>query len=1535
MTNMKLTNFGKSILAPEEHAAGSPRYWIGYYALAYVPDRESDPISLTAGGKLTQTGDVIYNIWQGDMVNGYAQNNPEDTAASALFGLTMYDRSIRTNYRYVYDPGKPNDPTRPSRNRLVAWKSISSGNGENTLERKGVNIYDGATAGNPSGMPIPAPLFYGGEPSNGTISTGDVTTDMPVSADYRYYVGTRDTATYGWKASSETQESPVIDDDADGLLTSISNFNKFHGTASSEGYGVSSVSSCHNMSKATKLFPISHYTVVNDNGKKLAETKRTEKATPLAKAIKFTIDLSPITADSGYTALNYEDGGVSDDQDTESRKAYESKYVSFKFNRIGIYAVPMTVHRYSADTATDACNLQKVQFEIDGDEEPRLFAVADINDTIISDNPSETSEDNPDYAGGVAKFSLEFILHVDDDKESDVETRTAVYYDLYENDATTWYKNQLLASASISEAVTDLSIEMNALKQQVGSSGKETCGENLDTGRYALKNHSHDYLKNIVDGVEKAGSVRGIDTCEEGDGNGMISVFGLSLLAPDAAQTSTVLSSISFWESGTTTTIPDSYVYGEGFVASANVPATNCLTYSQLATIVKVMGVTWLIDNVVTSCGWRQDSSSDAGDLDYIYIWVDDSTHYAKISTTTGEISIQTLDGGSSAEYQAIVVVDAVPETMFGGGYSVGTDSVTLGKDTAASGKYSLVQGKLAYSDSDYSTILGSESVKCENSPYLTILGANGFDVVDSDRSIVFGNGMARPGTSGSYPATLKNVHSSILGGDFYDDGSGMMSNGISDSMWLMQQNGDYSYGAEGTITGSLLTGNILLGAAESSTFGGGVSARNALVLRASESPDFRVSGPIVSSIAIGDGYSVWGVGEHDEELDRKITLVNSISIAGNTHDYLNANSIAWSETEGTESDVPSSNCSIQVGGNICKSFTSSLMLSVGGASLSPFSINTQLGRSDESASYGALESILVGASNRYGECVKQSLVLGEISNVPDRSQGLVMVGDSNNLGAWRDDKVSTLADFNQAVAEGTLTRGAYYVILGSGNLKVSNGAGGFVDTPLSGEADDIYAGVHVDSDGIVTYTPYETTTFTNSNNMTRTVSIGKTRYTRLNPRDLSKSLIIGANNTVHSVSTSGLSMVGSSNTASLTNLENVTVLGSNVHLDGITVGVSARAYGEDVNGMPLYPTISNAHFLCSGLTLNLSSVEPYATHSFKDAIVNLTSDYDQSVLGIYPHPMHYYAMPNDADRHVAWGIALGDATVNDAPFHIDPNLFDNYKKAWIHFEPEYGEQIWNEYNTTTGTITPAHGTHTWSQIVEYAESIQSEDDKYRGYTWEGFEDPFTGLTRAQIRAMVGKPDAPMVYTGGIALAGKATGENYGLIKLGHVSKPVAYIKAHGIESWNSGSGLLQPVSVTGTTTCPYAGMNLTIDGQQEPDGTMHLVLSRGTMGAGSNSEFITETITVGSATVDKQLKGGRLYSVSGSAGNTLDLDPSYMSVGEECVLTMPASGPTVKIYNTALSASETYLIRRVARKLAESASPSSAVLVTKCSFII
>lgn len=1519
MKNMRLTERGAQLLGTN-HADGTPRYWIGYYALAYVGDRETDSLDMAAtSGELTNSGDNIYNIWQGDMLNGYAQANPEDTAAASLFGLTLYDKSIRTNYRYVYD-------VKTNRNRLVAWKSESTGNGENTLERKGAAIYLG-TDGTPDSdnlrQLVPAPLYYGGEPGNESVVTITPNNNERVTADYRYYVGTRDGDEYGWKESGATQDNPVIGADDEALLNSISNFNKFHGTVSAEGYGVSSVSSCHNMSKATKLFPISYYNVVNDNGKKVAETQYADNSParkPLASAIKFSIDLSPVTADSGYTALNYEPGDDVDDQDTESNAVFETKYNSFKFNRIGIYAVKMTVNRYSTDSSTDECNLQKVQFEIDGDEEPILFAVADINDTIISDNPSSDE-------GGVAKFSLEFILNLGNTEFDEVERRTAVYYDLYERDATTWFKNQLLASASLSEAMTDLSLEVNAIKQRVGGSGKECCSQDLDLSRYALKNHTHDYLKNLVDGVDKAGSVRGIYTCEEGDGKDIVSLFGLSQNAPDGALKSCILHSISSWESGTTTTIPDSYVYGEGYLPNSGVPQTDCISKEQITTILKVMGVNWMTANVVDP-GYMVPGETAARDPDNLYIWVS-STEYAKIDVHVGEVTFNTFNAGSTDMYQAIVISDADTEDMFSDGYSVGTDSLTLGESTAAAGDYSLVQGNLIYSNSDYATILGSNSVKCDDSPRMTIVGASGFDIKDSDTSIVFGDGIGIPGSENNRPTKLENLHYSIVGGNFYESGDDLMTNGITASMWLMQQTGVCGgYGADGAITGSIITGNAYFGGIETTV---NASVSNSVVLRFGEQPTRRTFGSLDGSIMLGEGTSnydnQWISGE---ELDKQISVKHSIALDANLHDYLSTSERNYNEYLGTDVTVPSLTNSIVAQANIHKPVGSSLILSNGGLEVSAFSVNDPA-VSDPVQSYeGGNNNIINMNGGHVGGGSRYSIVVGSSGNMPTGNQSFIAIGYGINASTRYDDTVISIADFNAQVADGTIEDGPY-AILGDGNLTVwDENASMYTTVALSGGTNGIYRGVEV-TNKHPKYSARTTVAWGS-----KTIDLGSTNNNRVNSGAWAEGISVGNGHKLGCPGNdiSGILCVGNGNDGAYTNVHFVSMVGSDITLND--AGGAYAANGD----VPVFPTVEDVHIFNSGCNLRLGSLDPYATNEFKDALVLLDDTYDSSVMSIFQHPVAYSSHPSDSMPSQPWEIVWSDPNVASA-FMIDPNRFSNYEAAWIALDPVNGAAIWDAYSTTTGPAQPGTSSVTWEQVTERAEANQSEDDTYRGESLHGFSDPFDGMKRSEIRAMIGKPNAPMVYTGGIALAGfpnqagESYDKNFGLIKLGHVSKPVAYINSSPVNGWNSGGNLIYPVSVTGTTDCPFGGMMLAIDNKQEPDGTMHLVLSRGGSGGSAcNTQFTHVGISTTGGDVSESLVAGQEYDISGDVGTTVTLNASSMNLGEETLVIVPSSGPTVKLSGQTLNSSTTYLIRRTAYIASEGDIPTPSALAIPCSHI-
>jgi hypothetical protein len=136
-------------------------------------------------------------------------------------------------------------------------------------------------------------------------------------------------------------------------------------------------------------------------------------------------------------------------------------------------------------------------------------------------------------------------------------------------------------------------------------------------------------------------------------------------------------------------------------------------------------------------------------------------------------------------------------------------------------------------------------------------------------------------------------------------------------------------------------------------------------------------------------------------------------------------------------------------------------------------------------------------------------------------------------------------------------------------------------------------------------------------------------------------------------------------------------------------------------------------------------------------------------------------------------------------------------------------------------------------------------------------DDPnkmFKNYTKSKIAAAINKPAAPMIYTGGICLAGKPNGTNIenkeeanaGLIKIGSGVVPCAYIVSHPISEWSGGGPIIHPISVSGTTECPYKGMALCVTDVQEPDGTLHLALYRGLDEAPSvvGYAYYTETDT-------------------------------------------------------------------------------------------
>ena len=99
MNDIKLTRKGRELLLQANTSAGSEINWIGYFGLAYVPDQSNfNPESSTlidAGEK----GDYIYNIWQGDLLS-------EGHMIDSGRALTLYDRNISSNFKYIYNREK-------------------------------------------------------------------------------------------------------------------------------------------------------------------------------------------------------------------------------------------------------------------------------------------------------------------------------------------------------------------------------------------------------------------------------------------------------------------------------------------------------------------------------------------------------------------------------------------------------------------------------------------------------------------------------------------------------------------------------------------------------------------------------------------------------------------------------------------------------------------------------------------------------------------------------------------------------------------------------------------------------------------------------------------------------------------------------------------------------------------------------------------------------------------------------------------------------------------------------------------------------------------------------------------------------------------------------------------------------------------------------------------------------------------------------------------------------------------------------------
>src|SRR5574344_731728 len=104
-----ITTKGLELLATSSKASGQ-YYWLGYYALAYVPNAwKSDQTELPECSpdgfqlsslpkdkisysmqELTANGDIIYNVFQGDLLGTGYHRGSDGSAGGNLFGLSMY-----------------------------------------------------------------------------------------------------------------------------------------------------------------------------------------------------------------------------------------------------------------------------------------------------------------------------------------------------------------------------------------------------------------------------------------------------------------------------------------------------------------------------------------------------------------------------------------------------------------------------------------------------------------------------------------------------------------------------------------------------------------------------------------------------------------------------------------------------------------------------------------------------------------------------------------------------------------------------------------------------------------------------------------------------------------------------------------------------------------------------------------------------------------------------------------------------------------------------------------------------------------------------------------------------------------------------------------------------------------------------------------------------------------------------------------------------------------------------------------------------
>ena len=860
-----ITNKGLELLATSSKVSGQ-YYWLGYYALAYVPniwktaqthlppcppsdihgvgDLPSDPLSYSMT-KLTTHGDMIYNVFQGDLVGtGYARGSSDGSAGGNLFGLSQYNQSIKKHYRYVLD--------KDGHNNLVAWENDTSTTNTTQLGlMKGASIYVGTDGFIDTKMAIPAPIYYLGDVT-GKLSVTDffpgITDDVNsgasiyVSASYKYganldmtfplvtsdYRGYLDTqngnadATYAHQTTGSQFDSFEIPDAVDvgfsetswfaaestkvnitsgvrnGTLAdamwknlSISNYNRFHAPVDSIGHIIQSDLANRNMAKTTKFFPISNYKVINSVTGFTVDNQYREVATSLALTID--IDLSPSTKGPGYDSepnFDFDENPYLTFFDKYDRSTgaesltqddmYNTTHTSFKFNRIGIYAVPLMAAPYtlkkanSLGTVGTECD---VEFQINPDIEPVLFAVVDFDNTVYL---SDTGD-------GLHRFRGDINLNLDASNEiiqmdSSLVRDTVIFYNMYEDDAQTWYQNQLIATASTQNAIMEFGLELTHLKNRLAELA--CCPTPNFDDRYALKNHTHaKQLRNLVDATNATdGGLRGIDCSPDGFIGNMTGVQfnGQYMMGID----SVAIGSYSIAQSDF------SFVYGvDSVIAGGTTDGTMTAQESSKgnANYSSILGAfSGVIYNSVYSLLGVGPSSSikclnGVGDFNVILagpgnnILQNDSAHWSGFNTIISGSSTNIIngqnnfighgEGGVTFTRTNTCAILATPSTIMtdssnsanlvAGGLSIinSSDSVVLcgGGGLIQNSHFVFMgaEGGCTILDSTYGAIISGGGNTLNTTNYSVILNGGGNHIIKSDNSLVGGSGNTLNG--GSY----------------------------------------------------------------------------------------------------------------------------------------------------------------------------------------------------------------------------------------------------------------------------------------------------------------------------------------------------------------------------------------------------------------------------------------------------------------------------------------------------------------------------------------------------------------------------------------------------------------------------------------------------------------------------------------------------------------------------------------------------------------------------------------------------------------